>query len=82
MIQNGQWVQVALILMEVSSVKLEAGKERLFDSIKMRYKTSLIEFAAVIILLLKFGTCYLPDYALTYLDISANEFKHLYDDEA
>ena len=52
MIQNGQWVQAALILMQLSSVKAEAGRERLFDSIKMSHKVCLIEFAAVIIFLL------------------------------
>ena len=48
----------------------------------MSKKSGLIEFAAVIIFMLKFGTCFLPDYALTYLDIDAEEFKHLYDNEA
>ena len=67
--------------MQLSSVKAEAGRERLFDSIKMSHKVCLIEFAAIIIFLLQFGTCYLPDYSLTYLDIDAAEFGYLYDDE-
>jgi len=32
--------------------------------------------------LLKYGSCYLPDYALTYLDIDAKEFSYLYDNES
>ena len=48
---------------------------------KMSQKAGLIEFAAITIFLLKFGSCYLPDYALTYLDIDAKEFSHLYDNE-
>ena len=39
----------------------------------------MVEFAGIIVLLMKFGSCYLPDYALYYLDSSTN-FDGLYSD--
>jgi len=54
--------------MSISSVKLEAGLEPWFDALTLTKKTQLLDFAAVIIFLLKFKVAYLPDYALEYLN--------------
>ena len=54
--------------MDLSTVKLTAANQSLFNSLPISTKTKLLEFAAVIIFVLKFGTCFLPDYTLLYLD--------------
>ena len=46
----------------------------------MSERTLFIEFAAVIIFMLKFKVSYLPDYALTYLDVKT-DFSELYGNE-
>lgn len=69
-----------MTLMGMSSVKPEAGREVVFDALSMTQKTSLIEFAAIIIFLLKFKEAYLPDYALAYIDKNT-DFSGLYGDE-
>lgn len=63
------------------AVKPEAGQEPWHDALTLSNKTNLLEFAAIIVFLLKFKVCYLPDYALSYLDIETSaEIKDLYQD--
>lgn len=64
----------------MSAVKPEEGREVVFDALSMTQKTSLIEFAAIIVFLLKFKEAYLPDYALAYIDKNT-DFSGLYGNE-
>ena len=68
MIKNGLWMQAAELLLNLSSVRPVAGQESLFDALSLSAKTDLLEFASVIVFLLKFRQCFLPDYALRYVD--------------
>ena len=68
MIKNGQWMQAADQLLILSNVRPVAGQEPLFDALGLESKTELLEFATVIVFLLKFRQCFLPDYALRYVD--------------
>ncbi len=61
--------------MSFSQVKPEFGRTCLFDASPMSLKTKLLEFAAVIIFILKFKVCYLPDYAMSYLDLGMDYSK-------
>ena len=54
MIKNGQWMQAAELLLNLSSVRPVAGQEPLFDALELGAKTDLLEFATVIVFLLKF----------------------------
>ena len=51
-------------------IRPEAGKEPWFNAVSTFQKVCLLDFAAIIIFMLKFKVCYLPDYALSYLDIN------------
>ena len=57
-----------------------AGSEPLFDALSIDQKSDLVEFASVIIFLLKFRQCFLPDYALRYVD-AETDFTALYGDD-
>ena len=80
MIKNGQWMETTQLLLSFSSVKPVAGNEPLFDALTIYQKTELVEFASIIIFLLKFRKCFLPDYALLYVD-PKTDFSALYGDE-
>ena len=64
----------------MSSVKPVAGSEPLFDALTIDQKSELVEFASIIVFLLKFRQCFLPDYALRYVD-TKTDFSALYGDE-
>ena len=57
-----------------------AGSEPLFDALTIDQKSELVEFASIIIFLLRFRQCFLPDYALRYVD-PKTDFSALYGDE-
>lgn len=57
-----------------------AGSEPLFDALTIDQKSELVEFASIIIFLLRFRQCFLPDYALSYVD-PKTDFSALYGDE-
>mmetsp|Transcript_46913 Transcript_46913/g.62083 ORF Transcript_46913/g.62083 Transcript_46913/m.62083 type:complete len:90 (+) Transcript_46913:1379-1648(+) len=54
LINCGSWTQAAVELMSLSTVKLEQATEGLFNAMPLSWKTRILEFAAVIILMLKF----------------------------
>lgn len=66
--------------MRLSAVKPEIGRECYFDATNYTQKLLFIEYAAVIIFLLKFKVAYLPDYLLRYIDYNT-DFSALYGDE-
>ena len=66
--------------MRLSAVKPEIGRECYFDATNYTQKLLFIEYAAVIIFLLKFKVAYLPDYLLKYIDYNT-DFSALYKDE-
>ena len=51
-------------LAQLSQASPVAGQEALIDSIDMDDRLRMLEFAAVIIFLLKFKKSYLPDYTI------------------
>ena len=66
--------------MRLSAVKPEIGRECYFDATNYTQKLLFIEYAAVIVFLLKFKVAYLPDYLLRYIDYNT-DFSALYGDE-
>jgi len=66
--------------MRLSAVKPEIGRECYFDATNYTQKLLFIEYAAVIVFLLKFKVAYLPDYLLRYIDYDT-DFSALYGDE-
>lgn len=65
--------------MSISAVKPEAGKLPWYNALSLGSRMYFLEFATVIVFLLKFKVSHLPDYALRYVDESAN-FDGLYED--
>ena len=63
-------MSAAIILLKLSNTKLEEHNEVLFNTMPIQWKTRLLEYATVIIFILKFGVSYLPDYCLTYIDFN------------
>lgn len=76
----GDWTQAAIYLMNLSSAKLNVDNEALFNTMPTSWKTRVLEYAAVIIFLLKFRVAYLPDYCLSYLD-HKSDFEAYYGDD-
>ena len=66
--------------MKINMIKPRSQEKKdyyLFDATTLTQKTRLLEFAAVIVFLLKFKVAFLPDYTLKYLDIET-DFSPLY----
>ena len=80
LITCGDWTQAAILLMNLSCSKLEIENEALFNAMPVQWKTRVLEYAAVIIFLLKFGVSYLPDYCLSYIDFQT-DFEAFYGDD-
>lgn len=81
LIESGSWTQAAIMMMNLSTTRLLPENEGLFNAMPMRCKARFLEFAAVIIFLLKFRVAYLPDYALSYIDFYADHFTKFYNEE-
>ena len=80
LIESGNWTSAAIILLKLSNTKLEKSNEILYNTMSPYWKTNLLEYAAVIIFILKFGVSYLPDYCLSYIDFKI-DFKDYYGNE-
>ena len=80
LITCGQWTQAAILLMNLSCAKLEVDNEAVFNAMNVQWRTRILEYAAVIIFMLKFGVAYLPDYCLSYIDYKT-DFEPYYGDE-
>ena len=78
-LKSGSWSNAVLKLLSISSVKPIAGQEVIFDSLPPSSKTDFVNFAFITVMLMKFSSCYLPDYALFFLDSDTN-FCDLYRD--
>jgi len=66
--------------MNLSCAKLEVDNEAVFNAMNVQWRTRILEYAAVIIFMLKFGVAYLPDYCLSYIDYKT-DFEPYYGDE-
>ena len=73
-------MQAAILLIKLSCSKLDAENEAMFNIMRVNWKMRILEYAAVIIFLLKFGVAYLPDYCLSYIDYNT-DFEPFYGDE-
>ena len=72
LITHGHWMQAAILLIKLSCSKLDAENEAMFNIMLVNWKMRILEYAAVIVFLLKFGVAYLPDYCLSYIDYNTD----------
>jgi hypothetical protein len=78
-VTTGNWSQAALNFIDLASDS-NPQTSTLYRNLNFTQKTNFIEFAAYIVIMLKYGAVYCPDYVLFYLDRKYDLTK-LYSDQ-
>ena len=78
MLKSGTWHQAALGMLELSTVMPKVGEELMYQTMPLDARLHLLEYATVLVMCLKFRSCYLPDYCLGHLDSGNEAIAKLY----